>query len=158
MVPVLPSNVPAWAANGWWHNMRAVVLALSLLLPRDDLAWLDTTSQEEPSANPLVLGPGCAQTAQLQGIQAEAALGVEQGLKFWCTLCGFQQTATMGRLWPGRHLPSVHSAQPETGQPQLTSALRQLSTGLELWGEQDASPGSGARKEAKPPQTNQPGQ
>lgn len=109
--------------------MRAVVLALSLLLPGNDLAWLDTMPQAEPSLKPLALEPGCAQTAELQGIQAEAAPGVEQGLKFWCTLCGCQQSATMGRLWPGCNLPTVHPAHPETGQPQLTSALRQSALG-----------------------------
>lgn len=79
-------------------------------------------SQPEPSAKPLVLEPGCAQRAELQGIQAEAASGVEEGLRFWCTLSGCQETAAMGRIWPGCHLPTQRRATPSILQPRDCSA------------------------------------
>lgn len=101
--------------------------------------------------------PSSAQTAELQGIQAEAAPGAEQGLKFGAasavpTDCSHGQA--LARMSPA-HCTSCH---PNTGHPWLAPAPRQLSTGPAPWGEQDASLGSGAGKEAKPPQTNQPGQ
>lgn len=47
---------------------------------------------------------------------------MEQGPRFWCTLSGCQQTAAMGRLWPGCHLlpSSAHSTScPPKDWPRL---------------------------------------
>lgn len=140
-------HVPAWAANVWGHSMRAVALALSLLLPGGDPRATGTAGHYLPGrALCQAPGPGAWQCpAELQGIQAEATPGVEQGLKFWCTLSGCQQTATMARMPPAHCTSCPHKDWPPPAQLSPETA--------QLWA---GSVGRAGRQEGGKTTTNKP--